>query len=183
MLASQMATPRLRPLGVTAGLYVLTLLAACSGAVAPDEWAGQVCAALTPWRDKIEELNGAAQQQVSTADSPAQARTALVVLLVGAESATEDARAAVEKAGTPDVEGGEEIAGRFVAALTGSRDAYAEARREVQALATDDATAFYDAVVAIIGRLTDAYARSAVDTTELDSQRLREAFDGAQQCR
>jgi hypothetical protein len=184
MLASQMATvTRPRPLGVTAGLTVLALLAACSGGIPPDEWAGSVCAALTPWRGQIDDLNASAQRQVSAAASPAETREGLLELLAGAETSTESARAAVARAGTPDVEGGEEVARRFVEALAAGRDAYAGARTELQALPTADAEAFYDGVVAVMGRLNDAYARSAVDTTELDSPRLREAFEKAQQCR
>ena len=172
MLASQMASvARPRPLGVTAGLCVLALLAACSGGTPPDEWAGNVCAALTPWRGQIDNLNAAAQRRVSAA-----------ALLAGAESATESARVAVAAAGTPDVEGGEQVARRFVEALAAGRDAYAGARTDLQALPTADAEAFYDGVVAVMGRLNDAYARSAVDTTELDSPRLREAFEKAHQC-
>jgi hypothetical protein len=202
MLASQMATQarlrsrrsseerarrrrptRPRPLGVTAGLYVLALLAACSGGTPPDEWAGKVCAALSPWRGQIDTLNASAQRQVSAAGSPDQARAGLLELLAGAETATESARAAVAAAGTPDVDGGEEVARRFERALAGTRDAYARARSDLQALPTQDEDAFYDGVVAVLARLGEAYANSAVDTTELDSPRLRVAFDGAWQCR
>jgi hypothetical protein len=184
MLASQMASvARPRPLGVTAGLYVLALLAACSGGTPPDEWAGRVCAALTPWRGQIDDLNASAQRQVSAAATPTDTRAGLLELLAGAEAATESARTAVVAAGTPDVEGGAEVARRFVDALAAGRDAYAGARTELQALPTGDADAFYDGVVAVLGRLNEAYARSAVDTTELDSPRLREAFERVPQCR
>jgi hypothetical protein len=185
MLASQMATVARPPCGrsLTAGLYVLALLAACSGGTPPDEWAGRVCAALGPWRTEIEALNASAQRQVSQAATPDQARAGLLTLLEGAESATESARAAVAGAGTPDVDGGDEVARRFVAALSGSRDAYAGARSELRALSTQDEKAFYDGVVAVLGRLNEAYARSAVDTTQLDSTALREAFARADQCR
>jgi len=184
MLASQMATvARLRPLGVTAGLYLLALLAACSNGTPPDEWAGRVCAAMKPWRGQIEGLNATAQTRVSAATTPAQARTELLSLLAGAESATESARSAVQSAGTPDVDGGADVARRFVDALAGSRDAYARARTDLQALPTDDDKAFYDGVVVVLGRLTQEYARGSVDTARLDSQPLREAFDRVDQCR
>jgi len=188
MLASQMATqarrpPQPRPLGVMVGLYLVALLAACSGGTPPDEWAGEVCAALKPWRGKIDSLNASAQRSVSSATSPAQTRDGLLELLSGAESATESARNAVASAGTPDVDGGADVARRFEGALAGARDAYARARVDLQALPTQDADAFYDGVVAVVGRLGEAYASSALDTTELDSQTLREAFDRAPQCR
>jgi hypothetical protein len=184
MLASQMASvARPRPLGVTAGLCVFALLAACSGGTPPDEWAGRVCAALTPWRAQIDDLNAAAQRQVNAAGSPAETRAGLLRLVAGAQAATESARVAVAAAGTPDAEGGEEVARRFVDALAAGRDAYAGARSELLALPMADETTFYDGVVAVMGRLNTAYARSAVDTTQLDSPRLREAFERARQCR
>jgi hypothetical protein len=184
MLASQMTSlARPRPLGVTAGLTVLALLAACSGGTPPDEWAGRVCAAMTPWRGQIDDLNASAQRQVSAAASPAATRAGLLELLAGAERATESARVAVAAAGTPDVEGGEEVARQFVESLAGGRDAYAAARTDLQALPTADDKAFYDGVVAVLGRLNDAYARSAVDTTTLDSPGLRQAFERSPQCR
>jgi hypothetical protein len=184
MLASQMASVvRPRPLGVTAGLYLLALLAACSNGTPPDEWAGRVCAALKPWRSEIENLNATAQREVSAAGTPTQVRTELLRLLDGGRSATESARASVAAAGTPDVDGGAEVAGRFVGALAGTRDAYARARTDLEALPTADSKTFYDGVVAVMTRLTQDYARSGVDTGQLDSPALREAFDRAGQCR
>ena len=40
-----------------------------------------------------------------------------------------------------------------------------------------------DGVTAVMSRLDDEYRASAVDTTNLDSPELREAFDGTASCR
>ncbi len=171
------------PRAVAAGVCVLAVLAACGSGVSADEWAGRVCGALAPWRTDISQLNARAQQQMSTASTPVQTRESLLGLLSGAEAASEAARTAVTAAGIPDVDGGDDVARHFVASLTGTRDAYARARADLQALPTDDATAFYNGVVAVMATLNHEYASTGVDTTHLESVELREAFDGVDQCR
>jgi hypothetical protein len=165
------------------GVLAVTMLAACGSGATSDEWAGQVCAALTPWRTTIADLNGKAQRQLSTAQTPAEARASLLDLLAGGESASETARAAVASAGTPDADGGAEVASRFVASLTGTRDAYARARADLTALPTNDATTFYQGVAAVLTKLNTEYAGSGVDTSKLDSPALRQSFEKVDKCR
>ena len=97
-------------------------------------------------------------------DAPTQARAGLLELLAGAESATEEAHAAVVAAGAPDVAGGAEVARSFATSLDAARTAYGQARTDLQALPTADAAAFYDGVVAVLGRLNEQYAAAGVDT-------------------
>lgn len=162
-------------------------LAGCSGpkqqGPSAEQWAGQVCGALTPWRTEVAELNTRTAQQMAAATTPAQTRDNLVALMAGAQSATESARAAVAAAGTPQVAGGDAVARSFVAALAGTRDAYAKARADLQALPTGDQTAFYDGVEGVLTRLNDDYRGAAVDPSQLDSPELRRAFDGIASCR
>ena len=159
----------------------MAVLAACGG-VAPADWAAQVCGALGPWRTQIGDLNARAQQQMATAKTPAETRTNLLALLDGAATATDAARNAVVNTGPPDVDGGDAIAARFVDSITRARDAYATARASLEQLPMTDEKAFYDGVVAILGRLQAEYAASEVDTSTLDSVEVRAALDGATQC-
>lgn len=162
---------------------VILLTAGCDSGVPAAQWAGQVCAAVKPWRARIADLNSQAQQQMSTATTPQQTRDNLSALFAGGRDASETARAAVVAAGVPDVDGGDRVAQRFADALARARDAYAHARSDLQGLATTDAGAFYDGVVAMLGRLQTEYAASGIDTSNLDSPELRQAFDGIDQCR
>jgi hypothetical protein len=150
---------------------------------AAQEWATKVCGALGPWRSAITDLNQQAQAEVSAATSPDQARASLLRLLAGAESATEQAHAAVLAAGTPDVAGGAEVAQSFGDSLAAARTAYAQAGVDLQALSTSDEHAFYDGVVTVLASLTDAYAAAGVDPSTLDSPELRQAFDEVDTCR
>jgi hypothetical protein len=167
---------------VSAAMLVVLVGTGCGSGRPPQEWAGQVCDALTPWRTRIGELNAQAQASLSAASTPAQAKASLLDLLAGGQAASETARTAVVSAGTPDVSGGEQIAGRFAASLQQAREAYAHARTDLQALSTDDAAAFYDAVAAIMSTLNDEYTGSALDTKGLESVELRDAFDKVDRC-
>jgi len=165
---------------------LMIAVAGCSGTPAKNtaqDWVGTVCAALTPWRSSIAELNSRAAAQMANATTPAQTQSSLVALVGGAEAASETARAAVAAAGVPDVTGGPAVASSFVTSLTGTRDAYAKARTDLQALSTADEKAFYDGVSAIMERLNAQYQASAVDTGALDSPELRTAFEGNASCR
>ncbi|MDT5028888.1 MAG: hypothetical protein QOE61_5314 [Micromonosporaceae bacterium] len=182
----KLAGPKLAGLKVATTAVVVTVvvtLAACGSGTKPEAWAGQVCDALTPWRAQIAQLNARAQQQMSSAGTPAETRASLLELLAGGQTASETARAAVVAAGAPDVDGGAEVAGRFAASLEKTRDAYAHARAAVAALSTNDASTFYDGVVSVMTTLNAEYARSGVDTSKLDSVELRNAFDKTDRCR
>lgn len=170
--------------GVALALVAVTLLASsgCGSGVAPDVWAGNVCAAVLPWRDQIAELNHQAERQMAQASTPAQARANLLELLTGGQAASERAYASVVAAGVPDVDDGDEIARRFAASLAGARDAYARAHNDLLALAIDEAGDFYTGVTVVLARLTMEYAASGMDTSHLDSLPLREAFDRVEQC-
>lgn len=174
--------PRRSNAVLAAALLALLGVLACGSATPANDWARSVCAALAPWRTQITDLNGRAQQQVAAASTPAQTRDGLLELLSGAESATEEAHAAVVAAGTPDVDGGADVARSFALSLQAARDAYARAGADLQALSTADETLFYDGVVALLTRLSDEYARAGVDTSTLDSPELRRAFDEVDEC-
>ena len=158
-------------------------LVGCSSAAGPRVWAASVCNALAPWRTEIGTLATRTQQQMTAATTPAQAKENLVRLFGGAESASESARAGVARAGVPDVEQGEEIASSFVASLTGVRDAYGRARGGIEALATSPQATFYTQVAAVVEKLDKEYQQTELDTTNLNSQELKQAFAETPECR
>jgi hypothetical protein len=159
---------------------VVFTVSAC--AVEPKEWTATVCGALTPWRKQIADLNSKAQKQMASAKTPAQTQDNLVALLSGGEQASETARKAVEEAGEPDVDRGEEIAEQFINSLAAVRDAYGHAGRAIDALPTRDDQDFYDGVVLVITRLNQDYAAGVLDLSKLESAELRQAFDENPAC-
>jgi hypothetical protein len=124
-----------------AALAVACVASATAGgrAVATQTWVTTVCQSLGPWRAQIATLNATIQTDMASAKTPRDSRTHLLSLLGGAERATGTARTGVSGAGDPDVLGGAEIERRFVAALTGIRDAYHRADRTITDLPVTDA--------------------------------------------
>jgi hypothetical protein len=161
----------------------VTLAAGCGGPVAPRTWVTTVCQSLTPWRATITQLNSTAQVEMATARTAQDTRAHVLSLLDGARQASERARAAVDAAGVPDVDGGAEIERRFVASLTAVRDAYGRAATAVGALSTTDPTTFYAGVAAAMSRLAADYQSAGVDTDRLASAELQGDFSQVAACR
>ena len=176
-----MRTARSTPLLLALSLVVT--LGGCSGDPAPRAWAAAVCTVLAPWRSEIGTLATRTQQQMTAETTPAQAKENLTRLFGGAESASEKARAGVERAGVPDVDQGEQVAAGFTAALAGMRDAYGRARAGIAALSTTPQKAFYDQVGAVVDKLNQEYEKSSLDTSNLNSRELKQAFDEVPECR
>jgi hypothetical protein len=176
-----MRSARTVPLVLACSL-VLTL-GGCAGDPGARAWAASVCKVLAPWRTEISALTTRTQQQMTAETTPAQAKENLVRLFGGAETASEQARAGVEKAGIPDVEQGEKVAKGFMASLGAMRDAYGKARTGVEALRIGSAKDFYAQVGTVVDTLNTDYKQSELDTTNLSSVELQQAFDQAPECR
>jgi hypothetical protein len=172
-----------RPTSLLLLLALAVTLGGCSSAPGPRAWAASVCTALAPWRAEIGTLTTRTQQQMTAETTPAQAKENLMRLFSGAESASEQARAGVQRAGVPDVPHGARVAQSFTASLSAVRDAYGRARTGVEALATAPAKTFYTHVAAVVDKLNSDYARSELDTSRLDSTELKEAFSEVPECR
>lgn len=162
---------------------VVLLVGACGAGPSPRAWAAAVCEALTPWRAEISKLTSSTQQQMTAQTTPAQAKENLVRLFAGAEQASETARRRVERAGVPDTEHGEQVSAGFLGSLEKVRDAYGRARTTIAGLGTGTPTEFYDGVRAAVETLNKEYDASALDTSKLNSEELKEAFDEVPECR
>ncbi|MFI7076364.1 MULTISPECIES: hypothetical protein [unclassified Micromonospora] len=170
---------------LTVVLATLVLLAAACGSSGPSPraWAASVCTALSPWRAEISKLTSSTNEQMTAQTTPAQAKENLVRLFAGAEEASETARLKVEQAGVPKVEQGEEVSVGFRAALASMRDAYGRARTTIDGLGIGEAGAFYDGVRTAVETLQQEYDASALDTSRLNSEELKRAFDEVPECR
>ncbi|MET8147368.1 hypothetical protein ACIBSW_25795 [Actinoplanes sp. NPDC049668] len=164
-------------------LSLVVTLGGCAGGPAPRAWAASVCTVLSPWRSEIGTLATRTQQQMTAETTPAQAKENLMRLFGGAESASEKARAGVQRAGVPDVDEGKEVADGFTASLGAMRDAYGRAKTGVEALATSPSKDFYAKVASVVEVLNTEYRASELDTSRLDSEELKKAFDEAPECR
>jgi hypothetical protein len=172
-----------RPVSLLVLLALVIVGGGCSSAPGARAWAASVCTALAPWRAEIGTLAARTQQQMTAETTPAQAKENLTRLFGGAEAASERARAGVARAGVPDVQHGKQVADGFAASLGAMRDAYGRAKDGIQALATAPSRQFYAQVQTVVARLDADYQRSQLDTSNLDSEELKDAFDEVPECR
>ncbi|MFY1618914.1 hypothetical protein [Micromonospora sp. WMMD736] len=168
---------------LTVVLATLVVVLTGCGGPSPRAWAASVCGALTPWRSEISKLTSSTDQQMTAQTTPAQAKENLVRLFGGAEQASETARRKVEQAGVPETDNGEAISAGFRGSLEKMRDAYGRARDTIEGLGTGEPAAFYDGVRAAVDTLNKEYDASALDTSKLNSEELKRAFDEVPECR
>ncbi|MFI5926441.1 hypothetical protein ACIA3K_10670 [Micromonospora sp. NPDC051543] len=168
---------------LTVVLATLVVVITGCGGPSPRAWAASVCGALTPWRSEISKLTSSTDQQMTAQTTPAQAKENLVRLFGGAEQASETARRKVEQAGVPETDNGEAISAGFRGSLEKMRDAYGRARDTIEGLGTGEPAAFYDGVRAAVDTLNKEYDASALDTSKLNSEELKQAFDEVPECR
>jgi hypothetical protein len=172
-----------RPLALLMLLALAAPLGACAGSHDARAWAAQVCKTLAPWRAEIGSLTTRTQQQMTTRTTPGQAKENLMTLFGGARDASEKARAGVARAGAPDVTDGQKIADGFLTSLAKMRDAYGRARSGIGVLAITPSEGFYDQVTKVVTQLNQDYQASSLDTSDLKSTELQEAFDDVPECR
>jgi hypothetical protein len=172
-----------RPLALLLIVALAAPLGACGSSHDARAWATSVCKALAPWRAEISSLTTRTQQQMTTRTTPGQAKDNLMTLFGGAQDASERARAGVAKAGVPDVTNGKQIAASFVGSLTAMRDAYGRARTGIGSLAIVPVEGFYTQVGKVVTKLNQDYQSSSLDTSNLNSTELKEAFDEVPECR
>jgi hypothetical protein len=172
-----------RPTSLLLLLALAATLGGCTSSPGPRVWAASVCTTLAPWRSEISTLTARTQQQMTAETTPAQAKENLMRLFGGAESASEKARAGVQKAGVPDVDKGAQVARSFTTSLSAMRDAYGRARSGIEALATSPSRTFYTQVGAVVDTLNSDYSKSELDTSRIDSKELKDAFDEVPECR
>jgi hypothetical protein len=172
-----------RPVSLLVLLALAIVAGGCSSAPGARAWAASVCTALAPWRTEIGTLATRTQQQMTAETTPAQAKENLMRLFGGAEAASEKAREGVVRAGIPDVARGRQVADGFTTSLGAMRDAYGRAKSGIQALATAPSKDFYAHVEAVVTTLNADYQRSQLDTSNLDSTELKDAFDEVPECR
>jgi hypothetical protein len=172
-----------RPTSLLVLLALAVTLGGCSSEPGARAWAANVCTALAPWRTEIGTLATRTQQQMTAETTPAQAKENLTRLFEGAQDASEKAREGVQKAGVPDVSQGKQVASSFTASLGAMRDAYGRAKTGIQALPTTPSATFYTKVASVVDTLNADYSKSELDTSNLDSTELKDAFDEVPECR
>ena len=96
---------------------------------------------------------------------------------------TQDWLSAVEDAGVPDVEGGEEYANQVQNAAQEANDVLEETATSVDELPTDDPQAFAREAGTVGDSAREALGKVGDAITEPESDELKTAFEDAQECK
>jgi archaellum component FlaC len=132
---------------LSGGAVLVLALSGCSsddGNDKLDAWAKQVCDAVQPQAKKIEAANAAIQKQTSDNSTPQAVQKTDAQAFQDMSDAYKAIGAAVDKAGAPNVDGGEKKKTDAVKELDGIAVSYASLKTQVDKLDTKDQAKFAD---------------------------------------
>jgi hypothetical protein len=139
-------------------------------------WADKVCTAV---KDDVAALKET--PDVDTTDLQAT-KDALVTYLSTVETSLDGMSSAVEEAGTPPVDGGEETVTTFQDQVASAKEAVTGAKSTVESASVDDPAAFQSAVAAVGQELTNLGDSNPMDAFD-KNQALKTAYDQAASCK
>ena len=159
-------------------------LAGCGGGkVSAEEYAVDVCRAGARWIEGIQSRTTSLREVLAPGTTPQEGQRVLRDYLDGVLALTEDALAALEEAGTPDVPDGGEFAKTLISAMKTARGALEDASDEVSALPTDDPEAFGEGAQHIAATVNAALSEAGRPIGEAQTPELRQAFSEEPTCR
>jgi hypothetical protein len=146
-----------------------------SGTVEAKTWATNVCQSTLDWVNAVQEKGQSFGSIAGGAGSLDEAKTAFVSFFDSMITQTQTFLDQLQSAGTPDVEGGDQIVSSLTTGIQEVEDGFKDAKTKAEALPTDDPTAFTTQVTAIGTDMTTAFDRigntfSALQNSELDQQ-------------
>jgi hypothetical protein len=169
-------------------LAAAAFVGACGGddddggdSVAAGAYAKDICSATSEWVTGIQGLAEDLQGQLPQGAGPEEGKEALGNFLGDALERTETYLTAVEDAGTPDVDGGEEAAKQIRDAVTEARDIIADASEQADDLPTDSEQAF-SREADELGNSTRESLSSVGDAIGDPPKELEAAFEDEKSC-
>ncbi|HSI81284.1 MAG TPA: hypothetical protein VK919_11615 [Solirubrobacterales bacterium] len=111
--------------------------------VSAEDYVNDVCSGMSELTTTITSGQEEFQQALQgSLDSPEEGRDVLVSFLGDAADAAGEAHSAVEEAGVPDVDGGEEVADAITTAIGDMQGAFEQARGDAESMSTESAGEF-----------------------------------------
>ncbi|MEU3949018.1 small secreted protein [Streptomyces sp. NPDC029526] len=148
-----------------------------------DAWAKEVCDAVQPQAKKIESANAAIQKETSDNSTPEEVQKTDSKAFQDMSDAYKAIGSAVNKAGAPDVENGEKKQQDAVKELNGISTSYADLKKQVDGLDTDDQAKFADGLKDIATEL-DKLSKSGNDALRtLEEGEVGEAMSRQPSCK
>jgi hypothetical protein len=157
--------------------FVLTTAAAATAAdssatqqVTPDRWTRKVCREVSTWLKARADVDARSLETLSVLSDGSMnakaAKTRLSRANAAGVEASDEFTQQVKAAGTPNVDGGKQIARSYLATLTDYADAYKQARKELARAQTSNREQFAATAQQINSTLTTDVAAIGVDPVE-----------------
>jgi hypothetical protein len=159
------------------------ILAACGGGsdtVDAASWAADFCSALAKWQESVQESGSVLETGLDIDSDPATAKAALSGFADDVVADTDDLLDAMNEAGIPDVENGEEVSDALIAAFEDARAALVTARGDIDDMSTDSAQfeSQADAIkVSVQSSLSDIGSDIGQKLDTLAPTELKEVFE------
>ena len=150
--------------------------------VAVDDYANDLCTALTGWTEELRDRQTELQEGAAPGQSPEADRDALQRFVDGAVAASDGLVEDVEAAGEPDIEDGEEVADAFRAAVEQTRSELEDAQADVTDIPTDSAQAYRAAVEEFVAQIRGTLEGIDEQLQDVDAPELDMALDEATAC-
>ncbi|MEV5611474.1 small secreted protein [Streptomyces sp. NPDC052225] len=148
-----------------------------------DSWAKTVCDAVQPQAKKIEAANAAIQKETSDNSEPKDVQKTDSQAFQDMSDAYKAIGDAVDKAGAPPVDDGEKKQQDAVKELDTISSSYADLKKEVDKLDTDDQAKFAEGLKGIAGEL-DKLSQSGSDALKnLEEGDVGEAMAKQESCK
>ncbi|POX55730.1 small secreted protein [Streptomyces sp. Ru71] len=171
---------------LSGGAVLVLALSGCSsddGNEKLDAWAKQVCDAVQPQAKKIEAANAAIQKETSDNSAPKEVQATDSRAFQDMSDAYKAIGVAVQRAGAPNVDGGEKKQQDAVKELEGLSAKYAALKKQVDALNTTDQAKFADGLKGIATEL-DKLSKSGSDALKnLEEGDVGKAMSKQESCK
>ena len=147
------------------------------------DYVADFCGAMVDWQTSIQELSTDFRENVFLSDmEPLEKKEQLGLYLDELHSLTEAFIGSVEGAGTPDVEGGAEVADQFLEGFRQLTGAIEEVQAQVPDLPTDSQESFEAAGQALVSQIQTSFQAIGDSLTQVQSQPIDEAFAEEEAC-
>lgn len=148
--------------------------------VSAEAYAADVCGAMQEWLSGIQERTESLGEGLQTGDA-AEGKRVLADLLTEMSAETGELITAVEEAGVPDVDGGEEAADSLVSAFEEVQDILDNAQDDIAAL-SEDPQEFQQGAAELGPTLQQALSGVGESLEEPESEDLKNAFENEESC-
>ena len=162
------------------------MVTGCGGddddSVPVDEYANDVCTALTTWTQSLHDQQTELQETAEPGRSPQEDRDALQGFVDGAVEASEALVDDVEAAGEPEIEDGGEVADAFRDAVEETRGELEDAQADVSEIPVDTPGAYRAAVEEFVTDVRTALEGIDDHFGDVEAPDLETALDEASAC-